>query len=365
MGVTVGIAAAINVTVTGTENLSGIVNNLSIDPAEVDQPPVRLRFQFKNDGNVEARPVAHWQIKDASGTTVGDVTYQDTVIQPGQVDNVVSEWDQTGKAEGKYTVSASVTLGDKTLAQKELDLEILPRGTLTRSGALETITVEGNPAPGTLAKVDGAFRNTGQIDTHAVFTVDLYQGDQLIQTAQSSDRLVTVGELAFLEAVVTVKDPGNYRVTGSVNYEGKVTDLKEVTFMVAPPPPPTDQGSSSQVVPVTSPASSQSALLSARSRVDRWLGSWIPLTVVLMLGVGVLVFTFVSRRRARRSGGTSTAKVKTRVAAASATVSSDEQFSRGVLLHRANPAPPPKQTQANEARKAVLRPISTGSRKRE
>lgn len=361
MGVTVGIAASVDVTVTGTQNLSGVVSNLSVDQAEIDQPPVRLRFQFKNDGNVEARPVAHWQIEDQTRTVVGDVNYQDTVVQPGHLDNIVSEWDQTGKPAGKYVVSATITLGDRTLTQGNLDLEILPRGTLTRSGKLENVTIEGTPVSGTLAKVVARFRNTGQIDTHAIFTVELDKGDQVLQAVQSEDRLVTVGELALIPVDVPVKDAGQYRLKGSVNYGGKVTESQEVTFSVVAPAQPTVQNGSAET-PVTS-TTTRGMWMIVQSRVDGWLGSWIPLAVVASLAACAFLFTLTRRVRL----GAARKHVSNRVNAESmpSRVLPDEQFSRGVMLHQRRSTAAPMPSKTNETRKPTLRPIVPGTRKRQ
>lgn len=232
MGVAIGIGAEIVLMVSGNQMLQGTVLGLAIDDAESGQPPVRLRMQFQNTGNVEAKPMLNWQIKDATGAVLGDVSDGDTVVGPGLIEEVISEWDSSAAPEGLYTAFVSVLLGDEPILQQEIPFELLPVGTLTRSGTLESITLEGEPQPGSVAKVIAAFTNSGQIDTRAIFFGEVYRDGQLVGTIESRERVVIIGELALLEAFFDVDEAGSYKVSGKVNYDGKETELREVEFTV-------------------------------------------------------------------------------------------------------------------------------------
>ena len=233
MGVSIGIRADVVVDVTGTQNLSGVVREVRIDDAEVGQPPVRLRTQFENNGNVQATPNIHWTIRDAAGKTVGEVSYDETPVEPGAIQSIASEWDMTGQPEGKYTASVTVSLADAAIFQREDTFALLPVGTLTRSGVLERIILEGKPQSGSVAKTVGVFTNNGQIDTRATFAAEVYRDGQLIQTVESHERVVTVGERALLEAFFEAKEAGAYAIHGKVIFDGRETEVQQLDFAVA------------------------------------------------------------------------------------------------------------------------------------
>lgn len=294
VGVSLGIAADITIDVTGEENMAGSVLDMAVDDAEVDQPPVRLRIQFQNDGNVQATPLVDWRIKDASGAEVGRVTYDDSITQPGFVQDLVVEWDPTGQPEGAYTAVVNVSLRDTVIDERELTFDLLPVGTLTRSGELDNLYLEGEPQADTVGKLVGAFRNTGEIDTRAVFTAEVYHGDQLIEVVESQERLVAVGKLALLEGFFDIGDAGDYRVRGKVVFEGKETETLNLEFSaVAPASNPDDSRANAIDAPVIVPTVE-------RSPEGQSLFTWIVLGGVGLALVGGLAF-LIGRRFAAHS----------------------------------------------------------------
>ena len=300
MGVSIGIRADVVVDVTGTQHLSGVVRELRIDDAEVGQPPVRLRMQFENNGNVQATPTIHWTIRDAAGKTVGEVSDDKTPVQPGAIQSIVSEWDMTGQAEGKYTASVTVSLADAAIYQREHTFALLPVGTLTRRGVLERIILEGKPQPGSVAKTVGVFTNNGQIDTRAAFAAEVYHDGQLIQTVESHERVVTVGERALLEAFFDVKEAGAYAIHGKVIYEGRETEVQQLDFTVAA------AGGVAAVGGTTQGNPTQPAAANAGSLMDLPLWVWAVGGLALLGIVAGLAFVLGRGRggvRLRRSSG--------------------------------------------------------------
>jgi hypothetical protein len=305
VGVSIGIGADILLNVTGNQNLSGKVLGLAVDDAEAGQPPVRLRMQFQNDGNVDATPVVNWQIRDSAGAVVGDVSYSDTVVPPGLISEIISEWDSSDAPEGAYTALVTVVLGTEPVYQQEVPFQLLPIGTLTRGGTLMRISLDGDPQPGSVAKVIAAFTNSGQIDTRAVFAAEVYREGQLIQTIESRERLVIVGELALLEAFFDVPEAGAYRIRGKVNYEGKETEVQELEFSIAVPASNTD---TAQANPADVPVESQPSQSEASAMGSPWI--WIAAGAALAMVAGAIAFvigrvrgTPASSRRAVTSQG--------------------------------------------------------------
>jgi hypothetical protein len=289
MGVSIGIGAEIVISVGGNQNLSGSVLGLSVDEAEAGRPPVRLRVQFQNAGNVEATPTINWQITDSAGTIMGDVSYSEAVVGPGLIEEIISEWDSTDVPEGAYTAFVSVLLNGEPIFQQEVPFGLLPVGTLTRSGTLESVSLEGEPVPGSVAKVLAAFTNSGKIDSLAVFAGEVYRDGQLIQTIESRERLVIVGELALLEAFFDVPEAGDYRVSGKVNYEGKETEVREVSFTVTAVAGSADSSSQSNA-----PAGATVQEPAAAGEQSPWI--WITAGILAAIVAGGIAFA-IGRRR--------------------------------------------------------------------
>ncbi len=232
--VQIGLSMGLDVSVTGTQKLTGDVLDMYAKDVEVGYP-LRVWTKFHNTGNVDCQPNIGVQVEDAEEAEVGETSCADTTVEPAAVKLIRCEWDTTGTEPGEYVARVSVSLGDENIDTRTLDFEIFPVGTLTRQGVLEELTLENAPYPGAVAEIAARFRNTGQIDTRAVFLGELYYDSVLTDTLSAPERLVEPGEAVALEAFVKVPQAGSYTVRGKVNYEGKETEEKEVTFDVQGP----------------------------------------------------------------------------------------------------------------------------------
>jgi len=232
-GQVVSLAAPVAVTifVTGSQILSGVVDSINIDDVEVKYP-LRIKVQFHNTGNVVATPLIAVKIANQDGTTINNFTSSEFNIKPERRETIPLEWDTTGKDPGDYIANVSVTLGDSVIKQEQLNFSILPTGTLTRSGSLTELKFGGEPGLGVLTAIQATFVNTGQIDTKAKFVGEVYHNDILVDTLQSEELLVAVGNTEFLEAYFKPDQPGEYRIKGYVIYEGKKTEEKEISFAI-------------------------------------------------------------------------------------------------------------------------------------
>ena len=122
------------------------------------------------------------------------------------------------------------SLDGKVLAEKDLLFEILPLGTLSRSGEIKEVVIDGTTIVKFTSKVIATFENTGQIDTMAKFTGEVYLDGNLVQTITSDELLVKRGKQEVLTAYFTPEKPGKYTIKVQVNYEGKKSDVKEVNL---------------------------------------------------------------------------------------------------------------------------------------
>ena len=232
-GQVVSLAAPVAVTifVTGNQILSGVVNGISADDVEVKYP-LRIKVQFHNTGNVVATPLITVKIATQDGTTINNFTSSEFNVKPQKHETILLEWDTTGKEPGDYIANISVTLGDSVIKQEQLNFAILPTGTLTRSGSLTELIFEGEPGLGVLTMIQATFVNTGKIDTKAKFIGDVYHNGTLVDTLQSEELLVAVGNMELLKSYFKPDQPGEYRIKGYVIYEGKKTEEKEISFAI-------------------------------------------------------------------------------------------------------------------------------------
>lgn len=233
-GQVVSLAAPVAVTifVTGSQILSGVVDGINTDDVEVKYP-LRIKVQFHNTGNVVATPLITVKIATQDGTAINHFTSSEFNVKPEKRETIPLEWDTTGEQPGDYIADVSVTLGDSVIKQEQLNFSILPTGTLTRSGSLTELKFGGEPGLGVLTAIQATFVNTGQIDTKAKFVGEVYHNDVLIDTLQSEELLVAVGNIEFLEAYFKPDQPGEYRIKGYVIYEGKKTEVREISFVIS------------------------------------------------------------------------------------------------------------------------------------
>jgi len=284
-GQVVSLAAPVAVTifVTGNQILSGVVNGINTNDVEVKYP-LRIKVQFHNTGNVVATPLISVKIATQNGATINNFTSSEFNVKPEKHETILLEWDTTGRDPGDYIADVSVVLGDALIKQEQLNFAILPTGTLTRSGSLTELKFGGEPGLGVLTAIQATFINTGQIDTMAKFVGEVYHNDILVDTLQSEELLVAVGNMEFLEAYFKPDQPGEYRVNGHVIYEGKKTEEKEISFTI------TKDGEVEQSV---------NTALSNTENPDQTFDLLIPaLAVVGALIIAVIIFMILRSRRA-------------------------------------------------------------------
>ncbi len=231
MGVTLRARANVSIEVTGEQILTGEVKSIAARDVEVNYP-LETKVEFVNTGNVVAQPEIDVAItKD--GVAIDSFSFAEAKAKVGLREIITVAWDTTGKEPGDYIANVAVSLGGELIATKELNFAILPVGALTREGVFTELAFEGNPKLGTVAKIQATFLNTGQKDTRAKFVGEAYCDNELIDTLESEEVLIPVGQNDVLTSYVNLDRQGNYTVKGYVNYEGKKTGVKEISFTVS------------------------------------------------------------------------------------------------------------------------------------
>lgn len=217
--------------VTDIQRLSGTVDYISVRDGEVNLP-VPIEIQFTNTGNVAVNPVVSI-VMQKDGAKIDQMTVDNREIKIRSSEVIQTEWDTTGERSGKYTADVSVSLGGEVLERKTVPFELFPVGTLTQEGEFVGITSDGALQPGTLLKVIGTFRNTGEMGTTAKMVGEVVKNGNLINTIESDELLVPTYKSKEITAYLDLTDVGDYVVTAHMIYAGKETDEKELTFTVS------------------------------------------------------------------------------------------------------------------------------------
>jgi len=224
------IASTGTIMVTGTQNLSGTVTNITAMDTEVNNT-LRVKVEFQNTGDVIATPAINVSI--ATNESLVDCFIHDkTAVMPGANETIPVEWNTTGQIPGNYSVTVSVSLNGDVLAAKNMTVRILPPGTLARAGDLIAMTSAGELSIGQTVKIVATFENTGAIDTNATFVAEIYVNGTLSGEINSDELVVPVGEKSDLTALLELAIQGDYEIKGYALYDGKSTDTKELSFSV-------------------------------------------------------------------------------------------------------------------------------------
>ena len=229
------IPSEVLIQVTGTQILKGTVKSITAADTEIDYP-LKIKVEFQNEGNVIAKPeIAVGITKAGGGELVDSFVHDETGIKPAQEGTITVLWNTTGRDTGDYVANVAVSLGEELLASKDLPFKVLPFGTLTRQGVLQSLTIEGEPFVNRFIKVHASFENTGEIDTMAKFKGEIYLEGSLLDVMESEEMFVEVGETGKLTSYYKTLEPGSYAIKGRVFYAGKETAEKEVSFDVPVP----------------------------------------------------------------------------------------------------------------------------------
>jgi len=228
VGMKLRARANVTIEVTGEQILTGDVKSITARDVEVNYP-LKIKVEFVNTGNVVAQPEIDVAISK-DGTAIDSFTFAEAKVKVGLRQVIPMEWDTTGRELGDYLARTAVSLGGEVISTRELNFAILPVGTLSREGVLTELSLQGNPKLGAMAKIQATFFNTGQIDTKAKFIGEAYCDNELVDTLESEESLIPVGQEDTLTSYVKLERPGNYDIKGYINYEGKKTEVKEIFF---------------------------------------------------------------------------------------------------------------------------------------
>jgi len=225
----IGASSKVTIAVTGDQIISGNVLGIFTENIEPGYP-LKITTRFQNTGNVVVKPkIVVTILQDEN--IINSFSHETTSVKPGSTQPIIAEWMTTAaNIPADYTANVDVLLSGSIIKSDDLSFQILPVGTLTKSGNLTNIYVDGEPAVGNIVKVRAYFTNTGQIETQAKFSAEVYQDNKLIDTISSDELTAPKNEETVLISYLKITEPGDYLIKGKVIYSGKETPVKEVSL---------------------------------------------------------------------------------------------------------------------------------------
>jgi hypothetical protein len=102
---------------------------------------------------------------------------------------------------------------------------------------MPSLELVNKPTAGGVAQFVAKFQNSGEIETQAVFVGEFSRDGKVVRSVESPPRSARPGETVDVEFSMDIPDNAKYRVEGRVNFEGRRTATRSVTFRVGPAPP--------------------------------------------------------------------------------------------------------------------------------
>jgi hypothetical protein len=229
----VGVEIGVEVVVTGTQQLAARLLAVTVPPVEVGMP-VRIQAQVENSGNVQVIPVVTVAI--ASGAGVAAASLETTApVRPQSQRTIEATWDTSRAFAGDYHANVALNIPGLEAESRTVRFTLAEAGTFTRAGELLQLRLANEPQAGLAARLVAVFRNTGEIETEAVFVGELQRDGALVREVRTLGKRVPPGVAEELEVLLKIPEAGTYTLSGRVNFDGNETAVRDITFTVALP----------------------------------------------------------------------------------------------------------------------------------
>jgi hypothetical protein len=267
--VIVSFDVKVKVHVTDTQILACTSGGFDIRDAEIGD---RLDFSgtVSNSGNVRIRPefavVVYDQMQQAKVAELAHKTSSD--IFPTTSARTTARLSHT-LGVGQYWATVNVPFCD---GESLVTFSVLEKGGISDQGEFVRLENEAWAYSGETVRVGVYFRNNGERQVGAQFKGILSKDGKIVRVINSDEFSVEPGELSVFDMFITPEDEGQYRITGRVHYNNKIT---------------AERGSMLNV--------NDAALASRNS--EQWLSYGLAGVILI---VGVLGFGLIRRRRRKR-----------------------------------------------------------------
>ncbi|MBI4250223.1 hypothetical protein HY622_01395 [Candidatus Uhrbacteria bacterium] len=234
-----GATAKIKFTVVDEKIETYAVEKIAIGETE-ENNIIGFSFYLSNKGNVSARPTKI--ILSYYDNITGELVYTEVIdastLVP--VSPFHDEWIQVKTNAklpvGKYRITAEFYKGEELIGSLTQPFQVFPAGTLAQKGTLVSLgTDKETYDAGESVKIDGTFRNVGEIGVIPELTVEIFKDDKRIEHLVSSGTFVPVGVQTNFSLYYDPKEAGLYRGQGYTTYGPFKTDTIEFTFTIKSP----------------------------------------------------------------------------------------------------------------------------------
>jgi len=238
LGVTVaaGVGVMQYVTITDVEVRQYIIEGISVPDTE-ECRQVQVIASARNTGNVRLNANFDIDITGSAGEAIKNFNYTSEEMLPTKPYNFVIRTSPdfagfTCMPTGSYNAKISALLDENVIFTTVLPFNIVPRGTLTMFGVLQNLTLPANATLGETVKIEGTFKNTGQLPELAKLSAEIYKGNKLSKIIEGDAIEANLGETKTLNAYWKPGWPGKYTIKAAALYEGKSTDIIEASIKV-------------------------------------------------------------------------------------------------------------------------------------
>ncbi len=229
--VVVAFEVKIRVNITDTQSLSCTAGGFDIKDLEVGNP-LDFSASVSNSGNVRVRPDFRINIYDQDQKNLLAVLNYTSPrdILPTLSDQITARLNNTLKV-GQYWVDASSPVCN---SNSLLTFSVLEKGGISDVGDFVRLQNDAWALTGDIVPINASFRNRGTRIVSAQFKGIVTKDGKIVKTIASDILDVNPGELMQLQSFFTPNIFGQYRISGRVYYNNKITYEKASILNVNP-----------------------------------------------------------------------------------------------------------------------------------
>lgn len=214
------------------------IGNVFVPSTEVEQK-VGLSFNVRNEGNVDFSPekivVKIYDRTDESITFTETISKEKIQIVKGFSSATVSVITGIELPLGLYVVEVKMFdgKGKVIFENKNIALQVFPKGSLAQSGELLALKTDKNQYElGELAEIIATFRNTGEVGIEGALVAEIFKREQRLELIKTDPLYVATGQSGELKAFYRIVDSGEYTVKAHVQFGAHTSKVITTQFSV-------------------------------------------------------------------------------------------------------------------------------------
>jgi len=217
--VEVAFELEVNVKVTDAEILSCSVGGFDIKDVEIESP-LEFSASVGNGGNVRVKPSFQIKIYDQSQQRIMAIlnySSRDEIL-PTMIGNINAKLEHQLE-EGQYWAEINSSCGTGGF----FTFTILEKGGISDIGEFVRLENYAWAKTGEIIPITAHFRNRGSREVSAQFKGIITLDEKIVKVISSDKIDVAPGELVKLETFFTPEEIGQYKISGRVTYNKKLT----------------------------------------------------------------------------------------------------------------------------------------------